>query len=80
MNGLHGLTEDQAEWLKALLDSRRKQKPGKPFRMPDDIRIALSAKGLIHCARGNDEITLEGIREVARRPLAAEAATAPQNP
>jgi hypothetical protein len=72
VNEQHGLTDDQAFWLKALLQTRpRRQTPMliRQFRMPDEVRLALTAKGLVRWVRGALEITIEGIREVARQPL-----------
>ena len=68
----HALTEDQAHWLKALLESRPKRAAGEQFKMPEAVRTALAAEGLVWWVRGMVEITIEGIREVARRPVTDE--------
>lgn len=74
MTGVHGLTDDQAYWLKALLETRPRTQKVSPrgFRMPDEVRESLMAKGLVRWVRGALEITLEGIREIARRPVAED--------
>ena len=73
MTGMHGLTDAQAYWLRALLETRPKRHKAayliRQFRMPDDVSQALTAKGLVRWVRGALEITLEGIREIARRPI-----------
>lgn len=72
MTGIHDLTDDQAYWLKALLETRPRSSNRlliRNFRMPDEVTEALTARGLIRRVRGALEITLEGIREIARRPL-----------
>ena len=72
MTGLHGLSKDQAYWLKALLETRPRSHsrlPIRDFRMPDDVSQVLTARGLIRRVRGALEITLEGIREIARQPV-----------
>jgi len=63
------LTDEQARWLRALLESRPKRKDREQFRMPEHVRIALAAKGLVWWSRGMVEITLDGIREIARQPV-----------
>jgi hypothetical protein len=62
------VTDEQARWLRALLESRPKKNAAGPVRMPDEVHRALFEKGLIQWKRGAMEITLEGIRLVARRP------------
>lgn len=72
VTGLHDLTESQAYWLKALLETRPRSNnrlPIRDFRMPDEVSQALTARGLIRRVRGALEITLEGIREIARQPV-----------
>ena len=64
----HDVTDEQARWLRALLESRPKRTAGGQFKMPEDVRTALAAKGLVWWVRGMVEITLEGIREAARHP------------
>jgi len=63
------LTDEQARCLRALLESRPKRKDQKQFWMPEHVRIALAAKGLVWWSRGIVEITLDGIRQIARLPL-----------
>jgi len=66
------VTDEQARWLRALLESRPKKNAAGPVRMPDDVHRALFEKGLIQWRRGVMEITLEGIHLVARRPPLAD--------
>lgn len=69
---MHDLSKDQAYWLKALLETRPRSQsrlPIRDFRMPDEVSRALTARGLIRSVRGALEITLEGIREIARQPV-----------
>jgi len=40
------------------------------FPLPDDVHDALVEKGLIRWKGGRVEITLEGVREIARDPPA----------
>lgn len=75
MTATDALTEHQAYWLKALLETRpRTHNPKRlrDFRMPADVTEALTARGLVRIVRGTLEITLEGIREVARQPVPAD--------
>ena len=67
-----GVTDEQARWLRALLESRPKKNAAGPVSMPDDVHRALFEKGLIQWKRGVMEITLEGIHLVARRPPLAD--------
>jgi len=66
------VTDEQARWLRALLESRPKKNAAGPVRIPDDVHRALFEKGLIQWRRGVMEITLEGIHLVARRPPLAD--------
>jgi len=76
VTGMHGLTQEQARWLQALLETRPRRQSNlvSKFRMPEDVHCALAEKGLVRWMRGTLEITLEGIREIARRPLTDEPA------
>ena len=67
-----GVTDEQARWLRALLESRPRKNAAGPVKMPDDVHRALFEKGLIQWRRGVMEITLEGIHLVARRPPLAD--------
>ena len=68
MSDSDGVTDEQARWLRALLESRPKKPASGPFRMPDEVHRALFEKGLVQWKRGGMEITLEGIHLIARRP------------
>jgi len=74
VTGMHGLTQEQARWLQALLETRPRRHTNlvTQFRMPEEVHCALAEKGLVRWIRGTLEITLEGIREIARRPLIDE--------
>jgi hypothetical protein len=67
--GSNGLAEEHVYWLKKLL--KRRPRGGYLFdqlRMPDAILDTLVEKGLVRWWRaGAMEITLDGIREVAKR-------------
>ena len=71
MTATQELTDDQAYWLKALLETRPRSHRllVRDFRMPNDVSDSLAARGLVRWVRGALEITLDGIREIARRPL-----------
>lgn len=70
MQDLHHLTDDQALWLKRILESRPKRVLFDHFTIPEDVEEVLVSKGLVRRWRNGDvEITLGGIREVTRRPL-----------
>lgn len=60
------LTREQAYWLARVLATRPKDGPLDNFTIPDEVHDELVAGGLIHWRRGAVEITLEGIREIAR--------------
>ena len=62
------LTDDQVCWLQRVLESRPKRGTLDHFVVPDDVRVALVEKGLIRWHHGVVEITLDGIRAIARRP------------
>ena len=73
MQDLHHLTDDQALWLKRILESRPKRVLFDHFTIPEDVEEVLVSKGLVRRWRNGDvEITLGGIREVTRRPLAED--------
>ncbi|HZX92009.1 MAG TPA: hypothetical protein VFE67_15335 [Rudaea sp.] len=70
----HYLTDDQAVWLKRILDSRESADMFNQPVIPEDVQNVLVAKGLVRRFRNGDlEITLGGIREVTRRPLLQDA-------
>jgi hypothetical protein len=71
---LHELSDEQADWLKRILESHPRRTVFDGFAVPDDVRDALAEKGLVRRWRnGAVEITLDGILEVTRRrPLAPE--------
>jgi hypothetical protein len=65
---LHDLSEEQADWLKRILESHPRRTLFDRFAVPDDVRDALAEKGLVRRWRnGAVEITLDGILEVTRR-------------
>jgi len=74
------LSEEQADWLRRILESQPRRTLFDRFAIPDDVRDALAEKGLVRRWRnGAVEITLDGILEVTRRrpnvPDAASVAT-----
>lgn len=72
MTNLHDVSDEQARWLLALLESRPRKGASVPFTMPDEVHRALFEKRLIQWKRGVMEITLEGIQLIARRPPLAD--------
>lgn len=62
------LDDEHAHWLKKVLESRPRRGAPDQFVIPDDVHDALVEKGLIRWQNGAVEITLEGIRAIARRP------------
>lgn len=76
MANQYELTEEQAYWLRRVLDRRPRDGLLDTFVIPDTIHDELIARQLIHWRRGLVEITLEGIREIAhydRQRVAREA-------
>jgi hypothetical protein len=70
----HYLTDEQAVWLKKILESRENAGLFDQLVIPEDVENTLVAKGLVRRFRnGAVEITLGGIREVTRRPLLQDA-------
>jgi len=70
----HYLTDDQAIWLKRILDNRESAGLSDRLVIPDGVQDVLVAKGLVRRFRNGDlEITLGGIREVTRRPQLQDA-------
>jgi len=63
----HDLTDEQARWLSNLLQSGRERGERDKFVIPDVVHEVLAEKGLIQWKRNALEITLDGIKEVARR-------------
>jgi len=75
---LHELSDEQADWLKRILESHPRRTMFDGFAVPDDVRDVLAEKGLVRRWRnGAVEITLDGILEVTRRrprePMAESA-------
>ena len=65
---LHELSDEQANWLKRILESHPRRNMFDGFTVPDDVRDVLAEKGLVRRWRnGAVEITLDGILEVTRR-------------
>ena len=60
------LTEEQAYWLRRVLETRPKRGLLDNFVIPHDTYNVLIGKGLIRWHRRVVEITLEGIRAIAR--------------
>ncbi len=55
----HYLTDDQAIWLKRILDSRENARRPDALLVPEDVQDVLVAKGLVRRFRNGDiEITL----------------------
>lgn len=67
---LQQLSDEQAHWLKRILESRPKRVLFDQLTIPDAVQDVLVEKGLVRRWRnGAVEITLDGIREVTRRPI-----------
>lgn len=60
------LTEEQARWLRRVLQVRPKRGGLDVFTIPDEIHEALMKKGFIRWVHGQVEISLEGIRAISR--------------
>jgi hypothetical protein len=70
MQQSHYLTDEQAVWLKRILENRENTGLFDQLAVPEDVENVLVAKGLVRRFRNGDvEITLGGIREVTRRPM-----------
>jgi len=68
----HDLTDEQAHWLRRVLQSRPRSVLFDRFTIPDEVKDALVEKGLLRLWRnGAVEITLDGIREMTQRPAEA---------
>ena len=67
------LTDNEAYWLRRVLQTRPKIHVLDRFTIPPDIHDALVTKGLIRWRRQIVEITLEGIREISRHKRLREA-------
>ena len=65
MADFRDLTEEQAHWLRRVLQTRPKRGELDVFTIPDDVHNALIEKGLIRWVRGQVEISLEGIRAIS---------------
>jgi hypothetical protein len=73
----HYLTDEQAVWLKKILESRENAGLFERLVIPEEVQNTLVAKGLVRRFRNGDvEITLGGIREVTRRPLQDQSTVA----
>jgi len=63
------LTDEQAHWLRRVLQSRPRSVLFDRFTIPEEVKEALVEKGLLRLWRnGAVEITLDGIREMTQRP------------
>lgn len=72
---LQDLSDEQAHWLKRILETRPKRVLFDQLTIPDAVQDVLVEKGLVRRWRnGAVEITLDGIREVTRRPLTQDGA------
>ena len=72
MEHVRDLTDEQARWLRRVLETRPKRGGLDVFTIPDDVHDALVEKGFIRWVRGQVEISLEGIRAISRyRPQQA---------
>lgn len=60
------LTEEQAYWLRRVLESRPKHGVLDTFTIPHEVYHVLIGKGLIRWHHRAVEITLDGIRAIAR--------------
>jgi hypothetical protein len=70
----HYLTSDEVVWLKRIFESRQNSDQFDHLDIPEGVQDALVAKGLVRRFRNGDlEITLGGIREATRWPLAQDA-------
>jgi len=65
----HDLTDEQAHWLARVLQTRPKRGLLEQFTVPFEVQNALVEKGLLKWRRSVLEITLDGIRAVARRQV-----------
>ena len=66
------LTDEQAYWLRRVLQSRPRSVLFDRFTIPDDVKETLVEKGLLRLWRnGAVEITLDGIRAITHRPAEA---------
>ena len=75
MQDLHYLTDEQALWLRKILESRENTSLCDQLVIPEHVENVLVAKGLVRRFRNGDvEITLGGIREVTRRPFVQDRA------
>ena len=77
MHVFHDLTDEQALWLQRIYQSRENSSLFDHLVVPNDVQDVLVQKGLVRRWRnGSVEITLGGIREVARRPFVFDEAPA----
>lgn len=78
---LQQLSDEQAHWLKRILESRPKRVLFDQLTIPDAVQDVLVEKGLVRRWRnGAVEITLDGIREVTRRPLTQDGSVETASP
>ena len=71
------LNDEQAHWLRRVLETRpKKNHLLDRFTIPPEIQKALAQNGLIRWRRDLIEITLDGIREIARHDRAQESGRA----
>jgi hypothetical protein len=68
------LAEQQAHWLRRVLENRHQDGPRDALSIPADIQWALIARGYIRLRQGANQITLDGIRALARSRPASEPA------
>ena len=76
MEDARDLTEEQAHWLRRVLQTRPKRGGLDVFTIPDNVHDALIGKGFIRRIHGHVEISLEGIRAISRyRPPEPDTTT-----
>ncbi len=76
MEDARDLTEEQAHWLRRVLQTRPKRGELDVFTIPDNVHAALIGKGFIRRVHGQIEISLEGIRAISRyRPPETDSTT-----
>ena len=76
MEDTRDLTEEQAHWLRRVLQTRPKRGGLDVFTIPEKVHEALIGKGFIRRIHGQVEISLEGIRAISRyRPPEPDSPT-----
>jgi len=74
------LTDEQAHWLRRVLQSRPRSVLFDRFTIPDEVKDALVEQGLLRLWRnGAVEITLDGIRAITQRPAPVDTTSDPSH-